>query len=61
MMQNAPINKLWGPLFDYFVDVNIFIILDPGGLKWGWGVENDEHLAKPSCFTRFEAAGDHVA
>ena len=33
MMQNAPIKKFWGPLFDYFVDVRIFIILDPEG--WG--------------------------
>ena len=28
-MQNAPINRFWGPLFDYFVDVNIFIIFVP--------------------------------
>ena len=23
-MQNAPINKFWGPLFDYFVNIRIF-------------------------------------
>ena len=31
MMQNAPINKLWGPLFDYIVDVKKIILLDLGG------------------------------
>jgi len=24
MMQNAPSNKFWGPLFDYFVAIRIF-------------------------------------
>ena len=26
MMQNAPMNKFWGPLFDYFMDIIIFMI-----------------------------------
>ena len=27
MVQNALIDKFWGPLFDHFVDVNLFITL----------------------------------
>ena len=33
MMQNAPINKLWGPLFDDFWDIIIFMI---------WGSVDDD-------------------
>ena len=53
--------KVVGPLFDYFVDVKIVIIFGPRGLKWGWGVKNNEDHAKPLCFTRFEAVGVHFA
>ena len=39
MMQNAPINKFWGPLFDYFVDITIFMI-------WG-SVDDDDDDDSP--------------
>ena len=43
MMQNAPINKFWGPLFDYFVDITIFMIWGgAGGTGIGGGSVDDD-------------------
>ena len=37
-MQNAPIHKFWGPLFDYFEDITIFMI---------WGSVDDDDDDSP--------------
>ena len=49
MMQNAPINKFWGPLFDYFVDVKSVIILDPRA-QLGLGSEKIRKSSKTILF-----------
>ena len=38
-VQDAPITKLWGPFFDDFVDMSIFMILG--------SVDDDKHLDIP--------------
>ena len=55
--------NFWGRLIVDMCCANsqIFDFLGTSGAKWGWGVKNDENHAKPVCFTRFEAAGDHFA